>query len=229
MLSVLRFFSHEDIANVADYTGAPVREVARVAEALAEFIADANENVAATGTNEGQAYKRVAAVISTSGRELARMAAAAQLQLTPKDAITVVKGMMPAAAAVADDANLDFYWKAAQSEAGLSPGAPIGALQGVMNTAAGESKRDARARPCLATASPPGAPLGLARAARAPRRAHAKPPTPRGPARTPPHHRQAAGGVARLRRRERHHLREPQGLRGSRRGRRQVRRAPGDG
>jgi hypothetical protein len=68
VLRVLRVFSHDDIAAVATETGVPLREVGRIAEALAEYIADADANVAATGTGTGQAYKRMAAIISSLAR-----------------------------------------------------------------------------------------------------------------------------------------------------------------
>ena len=159
-LGVLRIFGHDDIAAVAAKTGVPAREVGRIAEAVAEHLTAADANVAATGTNQGQAFKRVAAIISTLARELVRAAKVAGLTLPLEDAVVLVKGTMPAANAVADDVHLVFYFEAARREAGLSADAPIGALQSVMCAATGETRRDshaARARTCaplLATASP---------------------------------------------------------------------------
>lgn len=114
--------------------------------------------MAATGTNEGQAYKRLAASISTLAHGLVRAAEAAGLPLSLEDAKVLVKGKMPAAGAVADDVHLVFYWGAAQREAGLPADAPIGALQSVMNAAVGESKRHAHARTCGHHASAPPRP-----------------------------------------------------------------------
>ena len=163
-LLVLHFFSHADIAAVAAETGVPPREVGRIAEAIAEHLTDADANVAATGTNEGQAYKRIAAIISSLARELVREATAAQQALTLEEAVVLVKGTMPAEDAVESDVHLISYWEAGQREAGLSAKAPIGALQSVMCAATGasggESKRDSHAArhhlsaPLLATPRP---------------------------------------------------------------------------
>jgi hypothetical protein len=159
-LRVLRVFSHADLAAVAVETGVPLREVVRIAEAFVELLTAADANVAATGTNQGQAFKRVAAIISTLARELVRAAKVAGLTLPLEDAVVLVKGTMPAANAVADDVHLVSYFEAARREAGLSADAPIGALQSVMCAATGETRRDshaARARTCaplLATAAP---------------------------------------------------------------------------
>ena len=137
-LRVLRHFLHGDIAAVAAATGVRLREVGRIAESFCELVANADANVAATGTNEGQAYKRIAAIISVSAHDLMRTAAESGLQLALEDAIVLVKGRVPAARAVADDLNLCFYWMAAQREAGLKADAPLGALQSVMSAATGK-------------------------------------------------------------------------------------------
>ena len=137
-LRVLRLLRHGDIAAVAAATGVRLREVGRIAESFCELVANADANVAATGTNEGQAYKRIAAIISVSAHDLMRTAAESGLQLALEDAIVLVKGKGPAARGVADDPHLCFYCTAAQHEAGLKADAPLGALQSVMSAATGK-------------------------------------------------------------------------------------------